>query len=93
MFETKEYAEPRVLEKLARDMLARDPALKTEFEQKLHDDPTFVANPGARLEFFFERSPWYTAQKIGAYPVLRLDAAQLQPISTNPAAAGETAAP
>ncbi|MBB6188799.1 M14 family metallopeptidase [Rhodanobacter sp. MP7CTX1] len=84
MFETKEYAEPRVLEKLARDMLARDPALKTEFEQKLHDDPTFAADPGARLEFFFERSPWHTAQKIGAYPVLRLDAVQLQNFSTNP---------
>ena len=93
MFEIKEYAEPRVLEKLARDMLARDPALKTEFEQKLHDDPTFAANPGARLEFFFERSPWYTAQRVGAYPVLRLDAAQLQHFATNPGAAGETAAP
>jgi Zinc carboxypeptidase len=93
MFETKEYAEPRVLEKLARDMLARDPALKTEFEQKLHDDPSFAANPGARLEFFFERSPWYTAQQIGAYPVLRLDAAQLQHFSTNQGAVGETAAP
>ena len=93
MFETKEYAEPRVLEKLARDMLARDPALKTEFEQKLHDDPSFAANPGARLEFFFERSPWYTAQQIGAYPVLRLDAAQLQHFSTNQGTVGETAAP
>jgi hypothetical protein len=93
MFETKEYAEPRVLEKLARDMLARDPALKTEFEQKLHDDPTFAADPGARLEFFFERSPWYAAQRVGAYPVLRLDAAQLQQFATNPGAAGENTAP
>ncbi|MFZ0870560.1 MAG: M14 family metallopeptidase [Rhodanobacter sp.] len=88
MFETKEYAEPRVLEKLARDMLARDPALKTEFEQKLHDDPAFAADPGARLEFFFERSPWYTSQRIGAYPVLRLDALQLQSVTANPHAAG-----
>ena len=77
IFETKEYAEPRVLEKLARDMLARDPALKSEFEQKLHDDPTFAGDPGARLEFFFERSPWYAAQRVGDYPVLRLDTAAL----------------
>ena len=72
VFETKEYGEPRVLEKLARDMLAKDPALKAEFERKLRDDPTF-ANPRARLSFFFQRSPWFAAQKVGAYPVLRLD--------------------
>jgi Zinc carboxypeptidase len=93
MFETKEYAEPRVLEKLARDMLARDPALKTEFEQRLHDDPTFAADPGARLEFFFERSPWYAAQRVGDYPVLRLNAVQLQHFATNSGVAGESATP
>ena len=88
MFEAKEYGEPRVLEKLARDMLARDPSLKAEFEQKLHDDPAFAANPGARLEFFFERSPWYAAQRVGAYPVLRLDTQQLQSLTANPYATG-----
>ena len=88
MFEAKEYGEPRVLEKLARDMLARDPSLKAEFEQKLHDDPAFAANPGARLEFFFERSPWYAAQRVGAYPVLRLDTQQLQSVTANPYATG-----
>jgi hypothetical protein len=84
IFEAKEYAEPRVLEKLAREMLAKDPALKAEFEHKLHDDPAFAADPGARLEFFFERSPWYTAQHVGAYPVLRIDAAQLHSLPTHP---------
>lgn len=73
-FEIKEYGEPRVLEKLARDMLARDTGLKAEFEQKLKDDPAFAANSQARLNFFFQRSPWYTVQRAGAYPVLRLDA-------------------
>ena len=75
--EAKEYAEPRVLEKLAREMLAKDPVLNAAFEQKLHDDPAFAADSDARLGFFFERSPWYTAQQVGAYPVLRLDSAQL----------------
>lgn len=78
IFQTAEYGEPRVLEQLARDMLAQDPALKTAFEKKLHDDPAFAKDPDARLEFFFERSPWYTAQRVGAYPVLRLDAGQLK---------------
>lgn len=74
IFEIKEYGEPRVVEKLARDMLAKDPVLKAEFERKLKDDATFAASPQARLNFFFQRSPWYSVQRAGAYPVLRLDA-------------------
>ena len=74
IFEIKEYGEPRVLEKLARDMLAKDPVLKTEFEQKLKTDAAFAANSQARLNFFFQHSPWYSVQRAGAYPVLRLDA-------------------
>ncbi|RDS85119.1 peptidase M14 [Dyella monticola] len=82
IFEQKEYGEPRVLEKLARDMMAKDPKLKAEFEQKLHDDPSFAASSRARLNFFYERSPWYTVQRVGLYPVLRVDAAQLGNIAT-----------
>ena len=78
IFEAKEYGEPRVVEKLAREMLAKDPALKAEFDRKLHDDPTFAADADMRLDFFFERSPWYAAQHIGEYPVGRLDAATLR---------------
>ena len=77
IFEAKEYGEPRVVEKLAREMLAKDPALQVEFEKKLRSDAAFAASPAARLQFFFERSPWYAAQHVGAYPVLRLDLAQL----------------
>ncbi|WP_426702464.1 M14 family metallopeptidase [Rhodanobacter sp. Col0626] len=83
VFEAKEYGEPRVVEKLARDMLAKDPALKAEFGRRLHDDPAFAASTGARLQFFFEHSPWYAAQHVGAYPVLRLDTAQLQHLEPN----------
>ncbi|MFK2876810.1 M14 family metallopeptidase [Rhodanobacter hydrolyticus] len=78
IFEAKEYGEPRVLERLARDMLAKDPALKAAFDKKLHDDPAFAANSYARLDFFFRHSPWYAVQDVGAYPVLRLDAAGLR---------------
>jgi hypothetical protein len=83
IFEAKEYGEPRVVEKLAREMLAKDPALKTEFEHRLHDGPAFAASSNARLQFFFEHSPWYAAQHVGAYPVLRLDAGQLQHLSAD----------
>ncbi|MGN6383288.1 MAG: M14 family metallopeptidase [Dyella sp.] len=76
VFEPKEYGEPRVLEQLARDMLAKDSALKADFQHRLASDAAFAASPRARLEYFFERSPWYASQAVGAYPVLRLDAAQ-----------------
>ncbi len=78
IFEPKEYGEPRVLEQLARDMLAKNPALRGEFEHRLQTDPAFAANPRARLDFFFQRSPWYAVQEVGAYPVLRLDATRLR---------------
>jgi hypothetical protein len=75
IFEQKEGADARVLEKLARDMLARDAALKNEFETRLKNDPAFARNPDARLEFFYRRSPWYAQQNVGVYPIVKLDAA------------------
>ena len=76
-FEQKESPDARVAEALAREMLAKDPALKAEFEAKLAADPAFAKDSAARLQFFYERSPWYSTQKVGAYPVLRVDAAAL----------------
>jgi len=55
IFEQKEYGEGYVIEKLARANLAKDPALKAEFEHRIDTDPHFAANPRARLEFFYER--------------------------------------
>lgn len=77
IFEQKEYADARVAERLAREMLAKDPALKAEFEAKLAADAAFANSPALRLAFFYERSPWYARQNVGAYPVVRLDAAAL----------------
>jgi hypothetical protein len=77
VFEQKEGADARVAEQLARDMLAKDPALRKAFDAKLAADPAFAASPEARLAFFYERSPWYAAQRIGEYPVVRLDTTAL----------------
>lgn len=71
IFEQKEYGEAYVLEKLAREMMAKDPKLKAEFERKITADPRFAANPTARLNFFYDRSPWRD-QHLGLYPVGRL---------------------
>jgi hypothetical protein len=76
-FEQKEYADERVLERLAREMLAKDPQLKAEFDERVASDKVFAADPRARLEFFYTRSPWYAHQHVGRYPVVGLDAATL----------------
>jgi hypothetical protein len=72
IFEQKEYGEAYVAEKLAREMMAKDPKLKEEFERKIESDPEFAANPYARLDFFYQHSPWYAANRVGQYPVGRL---------------------
>ncbi len=72
IFEQKEYGEPYVVEKLAAKMLAADPLLKAEFDAKLATDAQFAASPSARLRFFYDRSPWFTANHVGLYPVGRL---------------------
>ena len=71
IFEQKEYGEGYVLEKLAREMLAKDANLRKEFEAKLKDE-TFAKNPRARLNFFYERSPYFLNQRVGFYPVGRI---------------------
>lgn len=73
-FEQKEYMEAYVAEDVARDMLAKDPALKAAFEQKLKDDAAFAQDPGARLQFFARRHPSWD-ERYNLYPVLRVDAA------------------
>ena len=72
VFEQREYGEAYVLEKLARENLAKDPALKVEFERRVQTDARFAASPEARLEFFYDRSPWGLANHVGNYPVGRL---------------------
>lgn len=71
IFEQKEYGEGYVLEKLAREMLAKDENLRKEFEEKLKDE-TFAKNPRARLTFFYERSPYFLNQRVNFYPVGRI---------------------
>lgn len=71
IFEAKEYGEAYIVEKLADEMLAKDPALKEEFDRRLLD-PAFNRSPQARLRFFYERSPYYLNQKVGVYPVGRI---------------------
>jgi hypothetical protein len=76
VFEAKEYMEAYVAEEQARAMLARDPALRAAFEEKLRTDPAFAKDPEARLEFFYRRHPAWDERR-DRLPVVRLDAAAL----------------
>lgn len=65
-----EYIEGYAIAPLAERMLAADPALKAEFEAKLAADPEFAADGDARLQWFYERTPFYD-DRFRLYPVAR----------------------
>ena len=45
--------------------------LKGEFDRKVAEDPAFAADARARLNFFYERSPYYD-EHLNIYPVGRI---------------------
>ncbi|HUO59240.1 MAG TPA: M14 family metallopeptidase [Candidatus Acidoferrales bacterium] len=79
IFEQKEYGEGYVLERLAARMADRDPKLKAEFDQKVASDAKFAADSYARLNWWYQHSPWWD-QRIGLYPVGRLSTLQGVPV-------------
>jgi hypothetical protein len=72
VFEQKEYFEAYVMEKIAEVMIKENPILLKEFEEKLAGDEKFRNDPYARLNFFYERSPYYDSQ-LNVYPVMRVE--------------------
>ncbi|HYO56288.1 M14 family zinc carboxypeptidase [Archangium sp.] len=72
-FEQKEYIEDYVLEPFARELLAKDPAVKAAWEEKLKDKE-FAGDPRARMRFFYERHPAHDA-RFNLYPIFRTDSA------------------
>lgn len=65
-----EYMEPYAIAPMAEKMLATDPALKAEFEKRLKEDADFAGSSLRRLQFFYERSPFYDDRYL-LYPVGR----------------------
>ena len=63
-----EYIEGYVIAPLAERMMQEDPKLKAEFEAKVATDPNFANDPEARLEWFYQRSPFHD-QAYLRYPV------------------------
>jgi hypothetical protein len=57
--ERTEYVERYVMEPMAERMLAEDPELKRAFEARLSADAAFAASPAERLQWFYERTPFF----------------------------------
>ncbi len=58
------------MEPVAKDMLANDPKLRAEFQERLKD-PAFANSPRQRLAFFYDRSA-YADARLNKYPVIRI---------------------
>lgn len=71
IFERKEYFEMYSMEPIAEKMYNASKSLQNEFNLKLKEDEKFKNNPRARLNFFYEKSP-YVDQLHDIYPVTRL---------------------
>jgi murein tripeptide amidase MpaA len=65
-----EYVEAYIMEPMAERMLAEDPKLAEEFRLKVDSDAAFRGSSSARLQWLFERTPYYD-DRTGLYPVGR----------------------
>ncbi len=68
-FERGLITEDRALEENARRLLA-DPSIRAEYEIALRDS-SFAADPDARLDFFFRKTP-FVEEEEDRYPVYRV---------------------
>lgn len=71
IFEQKEYFSDYIMEPIAREMANRHPELRVEFEKRLASDAQFAKSPRQRLQWWFERSPYYETDK-DVYPIVRV---------------------
>ena len=70
-FEQKEYAESYVMEKMMREMMEKDPALKLEFETKMKNDTLFRDNQYGIYNWFYKKTPYWD-KVFNVYPVIRV---------------------
>ena len=74
VFEQKEYAEAYVMEYVGEQLVAKDSALRKEYEGKVNADTSFARNPDARLNWLYQHSPWRDPW-LNVYPVGRITSA------------------
>ncbi len=71
ILQQKEGFSSYVFEESAKKILAQDPALKKEFENKQKSDPAFKASNGAQLDWIHKRSKNYEQAHL-TYPIYKL---------------------
>jgi len=71
IFEQKEYAESYVMEDVGEKLLAADSVLRREYEDRVRSDTAFAGNPGLRLNWLYQHSPWRDPEQ-NVYPVGRI---------------------
>jgi len=73
-FERKEYMEAYVVEEQARQMLARDPQLRAQFDAAVAADPELAKSPEKKREWFYRKHPAWD-EKYNLLPIYRSDRA------------------
>ena len=76
IFERIEYVESYVIENMIREMVAENPDLLNELDDKMMLDKEFAEDPWAIRYWFYEKTPYYD-QQVGVYPVGLIDSRQV----------------
>lgn len=71
ILQQKEYFSAYVFEDLAKQLLDRNPKLKSEFEKKKSEDKTFSDSGEAQLDWIYRHSDYYEKSHM-EYPVFRI---------------------
>ena len=71
VLQQKEGFSPYVWEDIAETFLTENPEIKTQFEKKKIEDPSFSANWYAQLDWIHKQSPYYEISHL-RYPIIRM---------------------
>ncbi len=72
IFERKEYVETYVMEKMAREMIKKNPELKEEYMKAVEANPNIYNNQWVKLFWFYALTPYWDQQK-DVYPVGKIE--------------------
>ena len=81
IFEQKEYSETYVMERMAREMIAREPGLEDEFKAWKSQNPQFENDSWSQLNTIYIRTPWFD-QKLNRDPVCKISGEAAYQLST-----------
>ena len=71
ILQQKEYFSSYVFEDVAKDLLDKNPTLKSEFDAKKLSDKAFSDSGSAQLDWIYKHSDYYEKSHL-QYPVYRI---------------------